>query len=381
MIRLRAQKLWGFLGTQRSPNLSFDCDGQGCRIISNIVNPLGGSEAGTSKGTIKFKREPDIEEGNPGDRLRWNYNRHCAALVFGVASNQQNARQEQLMEAGDLQGELEVDNLRRSYRLHIPRTYDSRQPTPLVLAFHGRLGTGNKMEKLTNLSALADKQGFIVVYPNGVGRSWNAGHGTGKAEAKGVDDVKSTVMLIDSLSQTLNIDHQRVYATGFSNGATFVHRLACELSEKIAAIAAVAGTIAPKIGRNCSPQRPVAVLQIHGTADPVVPWEGGFTGGGGVVESVAVTIAGWVERNACTAKREVADLGGGVSRASYSSCREGTIVILYRVEGGGHTWPGGYQFLPKKIIGQTNRSWDASQAIWDFFMKHPMNESGDAKSR
>lgn len=285
------------------------------------------------------------------------------------------------MEAMDLQEEFEVDNLRRSYLLHIPRTYDSRQPTPLVLAFHGRLGTGKKMAKLTNLSGLADKQGFVVVYPNGIGRSWNAGHGTGKAEAKGVDDVKFTVRLIELLSQTLNIDHHRVYATGFSNGAVFVHRLACELTEKIAAIAAVAGPIAPKIERNCHSQRPVAVLQIHGTADPIVPWGGGLTGGGGFVESVAATIAGWVERNGCTAKPEVADLGGGVSRESYNSCRNGTRVILYRVEGGGHTWPGGYQFQPKKVIGETNRSWDASQAIWDFFMKHPLNASGEVKSR
>ena len=278
-------------------------------------------------------------------------------------------------------GEFKVDNLRRSYLLHIPRAYDSRQPTPLILAFHGRLGTGQKMEKLTNLSDLADKQGLIVVYPNGVGRSWNAGHGTGKAEAKGVDDVEFTLRLIDILSQTLNIDHNRVYATGFSNGATFVHRLACELSEKIAAIAAVAGTIAPKIGRNCHPKRPVAVLQIHGTADPIVPWGGGLTGGGGFVESVAATIAGWVERNGCTAKPEVADLGGGVSRESSNSCRNGTRVILYRVKGGGHTWPGGYQHLPKKVVGETNLSWDASQAIWDFFKEHPPNESGEVKSR
>ncbi|MGB8992235.1 MAG: PHB depolymerase family esterase [Desulfobaccales bacterium] len=285
------------------------------------------------------------------------------------------------MGAGDLQGELKVDNLRRSYLLHIPPTYDSRQPTPLVLAFHGRLGTGKKMEKLTNLSDLADKQSFIVVYPNGVGRSWNAGHGTGKAEAKGVDDVKFTVRLIDSLSQTLNIDRHRVYATGFSNGATFVHRLACELSEKIAAIAAVAGTIAPKIERTCHPKRPVAVLQIHGTADPIVPWEGGLTKGGGLVESVAATMAGWVGRVTCAAKPEVVDMGGGVSRASYSLCRKRIMVILYQVEGGGHTWPGAYQYLPKKVIGETNRSWDASQAIWDFFRKHPMNESGDVKSR
>jgi polyhydroxybutyrate depolymerase len=282
---------------------------------------------------------------------------------------------------GDAQGELKVDNLKRNYRLHIPHSYDSRQPTALVLAFHGRLGTGKEMEKQTNLSDLAEKQGFIVVYPNGVGHSWNAGHGIGKAEARGVDDVKFTMMLIDSLCQTRNIDRNRVYATGFSNGATFVHRLACELSEKIAAIAAVAGTIAPKIGRNCHPKKPVGVLQIHGTADSIVPWEGGLTKAGGLVESVAATIAGWVARNACAAKAEVVDMGGGVIRESYSPCRKGTMVILYRIDGGGHTWPGGYQYLPKKVIGEIDRPWDAIQAIWGFFMKHAINESSDVKSR
>ncbi len=107
---------------------------------------------------------------------------------------------------GDHQGNLRVDDLRRQYRLHLPQSYDSRQPAPLVLAFHGRLGTGKHMEKLTGLSNLADQRGFMVAYPNGVGRSWNAGHGTGHAEAQGVDDVKFTAMLIESLGQTLNLD-------------------------------------------------------------------------------------------------------------------------------------------------------------------------------
>ena len=276
------------------------------------------------------------------------------------------------MGPGDHQGNLRVDDLRRQYRLHLPQSYDSRQPTPLVLAFHGRSGTGKHMEKLTGLSNLADQRGFMVAYPNGVGRSWNAGHGTGPAEAQGVDDVKFTAMLIDSLGQTLNLDRRRVYATGFSNGAVFTHRLACELSEKIAAIAAVAGTMAPVIGRSCHPHRPVAVLQIHGSADPFVPWEGGRTQGGGFVESVAATVAGWVARAGCAAQPEVSNIVRGVIRESYRPPAQAAMVILCRVEGGGHTWPGGYQYLPEKVIGVTNRSWDASQAIWDFFLEHPL---------
>lgn len=281
------------------------------------------------------------------------------------------------METGDLRAELKIDSLRRSCLLHVPPAYDSGQPVALVLAFHGRLGTGKKMAKLTNLSSLADELGFIVAYPNGVGRSWNAGHGIGRAESQGVDDLKFTARLIETLSQRLNLDSRRVYAAGFSNGATFVHRLACELSEKIAAIAAVGGTIAPKIGGNCHPQRPVAVMQIHGTTDPFVPWEGGFTAAGGQVESVAATVAVWARRNGCLAGPEVVELGGGVRRTCYNPCGKGAEVVLYRIEGGGHTWPGGYQFLPQKVIGTTNRFLDASRVIWDFFQQHPMAEAGE----
>lgn len=281
------------------------------------------------------------------------------------------------METVDLQGELTVDHLRRSYLLHVPRACGSGQPAALVLAFHGRLGSGKKMAKLTNLSGLADEQGFIVAYPNGVGRSWNAGHGIGRAQAQGVDDVKFTVRLIEALGQRLNLDSRRVYATGFSNGATFVHRLACELSEKIAAIAAVGGTIAPQIGGNCRPQRAVAMLQIHGTADPFVPWEGGLTVAGGRVEAAAATAAGWARRNGCPATPEVAELGGGVVRTRYGACGQGAEVVLYRIEEGGHTWPGGYQFLPRKVIGATNRCLDASRVIWDFFRQHPMGGAGE----
>ncbi len=283
-----------------------------------------------------------------------------------------------MMGPGDYQGELEVDNLRRTYCLHIPHSYDASRPTPLVLAFHGRWGTGRQMAKLTNFSGLAEKRGFVVVYPDGFERSWNAGHGTGKAEAQGVDDVKFTARLIDALRQTLNLDGRRVYATGFSNGATLVQRLACELSDRIAAIAAVSGTIAPQIGRSCHPKRPVAVLQIHGSADPFVPWEGGRTKGGGLVESVAATVAGWVARDQCAPQPEGSDLGGGVVCTAYRPAgAQAAMVVVCRVERGGHTWPGGDQYLPEKVIGATNRSWNASEAIWDFFLEHSLHEPGD----
>ncbi len=146
-------------------------------------------------------------------------------------------------------------------------------------------------------------------------------------------------------------------------------------SLNVAAIAAVAGTMAPVIGRSRHPRRPVAVLQIHGSADPFVPGRAGAPKGGGFVESVAATIAGWAPRDGCASQPKVSDIGGELICESYRPPAQAAMVILCRVDGGGHTWPGGYQYLPEKLIGVTNRSWDASKAIWDFFLEHPLNDT------
>src|SRR6266404_628642 len=185
--------------------------------------------------------------------------------------------------------QLEFNGLTRTYRVHVPGSYDKTRSVPLVLAFHGRLGSGEAMAKLSNLDDVSDRKGFIVAYPDGVGRSWNAGNGTGMAERRQVDDVGFTAKLIDDLAHDFHIDHRQVYATGMSNGAMFVHRLACELSDKSAAIGPIAGTIPPKIASDCRPIRPISVIEIHGTADPDSPWDGGRTIGGGQVEAVSVT--------------------------------------------------------------------------------------------
>jgi polyhydroxybutyrate depolymerase len=230
------------------------------------------------------------------------------------------------------------------------------------------------MAKLSNFDEVSDQKGFILVYPDGVGHSWNAGNGAGAAERRQVDDVGFTSELIDELSRQFHIDRRRIYATGMSNGGMFVHRLACELSGKIAAVAPVAGTIAATIEEGCKPARPVPVLEIHGTADSDSPWAGGRTLGGGQVVSVADTIRGWAARNQCASTPKVTEPATGVTCETYTPCEGGAEVTLYRIEGGGHTWPGGYQYLPKMIVGETNRSVSASQIIWDFFERHPMKE-------
>jgi polyhydroxybutyrate depolymerase len=157
-----------------------------------------------------------------------------------------------------------------------------------------------------------------------------------------------------------------------SNGAMFAHRLACEMSDKIAAIGAVAGTIPVNLVKQCSPGRPVSVMQIHGTEDPDCPWVGGQTVGGGQVESVTETVHFWVARNQCPTTPKITKVIKDVTRETYAPCRQGTEVTLYRVEGGGHTWPGGVQYLPRAIIGETNRALNGSEALWDFFSRNPM---------
>jgi polyhydroxybutyrate depolymerase len=150
------------------------------------------------------------------------------------------------------------------------------------------------------------------------------------------------------------------------------HRLACELPDKIAAIAAVAGAMAPEVAERCEPGRPVSVLAIHGTADRLVKSGDEDESGDEQPGSVAATVKKWVELNGCPAAPATAKLGEDVTRETFAPCREGTEVTLYRIAEGGHTWPGGPQYLPRVIVGETNRELSASEVIWAFFERHPM---------
>jgi polyhydroxybutyrate depolymerase len=296
-----------------------------------------------------------------------------AGLLLVRRAHRMNSPPDADIRPGVYDQSIEVDGLKRTYRLVIPQGYDRHGEAPLVLAFHGRLGTGRIMEEMTHLSKLADREGFIVLYPDGVGRSWNAGHGTGAAEQQQVDDVGFVSKLIDELAPVYRIDRRRVYATGMSNGAIFALRLACELSAKLAAVAAVAGTLAPRVAKDCHPQRPVPIMLIQGTEDRYVPWEGGVTGGGGRVESVEATIQLWVTIDGCSPDPKVEELAGKVSRTTYApSHAGGPEVTFYRIDGGGHTWPGGSELLPRRAVGETNRDVDASEVIWNFFKKYQL---------
>jgi polyhydroxybutyrate depolymerase len=272
---------------------------------------------------------------------------------------------------------LEVDRQKRSYWVHVPPSYDSTKATPVVLALHGATMSAKGMEALTGLSKKADQAGFIVVYPNGAGspflQTWNCGGFNQLISQSRPNDVKFIAKLLDELEENLTIDKNRVYATGLSNGAMMCYRLAAELSERIAAIAPVSGTIALE---EYEPAQAVPVLHIHGTVDNLVPFEGAGATVANFLRfrSVEDSIAACVRCNGCATCPKIAELPTTkdrfkVTRSVYEAGKDGAEVVLYVVEGGGHTWPG--RPFGGGILGACTMNLDANDVIWDFFCRHP----------
>ena len=274
---------------------------------------------------------------------------------------------------------LTVDGVTREYVTHIPPSYRRAHPVALVLDFHGGLGTPNGARRISGLDVVADRHGFIVVYPQGLNRHWNDGRNPTLATEA---DVHFVVALIDKLERDYSIDASRVDAAGISNGGIFTLRLACELDGRIAAVASVAGSMAAPIAPHCRPHSPVSVLMINGLEDPLVPYSGGMVGEhtqqAGPVLSVTQSIALWTSLDRCPAKPRlvhlpdaVPDDGTHTSGSFYEPCSAGSAVELLAVAGGGHTWPGGLQYLPAFLIGKTSHDFNASETIWQFFASHP----------
>jgi polyhydroxybutyrate depolymerase len=275
---------------------------------------------------------------------------------------------------------LAVGGQTRTYVVHAPPGLDPHKPAPVVLALHGATMTGPLMAWFSGLNVKADAAGFIVVYPNGTGRRssyfWNAGTCCGEAAQQNVDDVAFVRAVLDDLVTAYRIDPRRVYVTGMSNGAMMAYRLAAELSDRIAAVAPVAGTMACG---ECRPTRPVPVLHVHGTEDEFVPFGGG-RGAKSISDvphrSVADTIATWVRANGCreepAAVEELPDRTGDstkVTRTTYRGDSAGAEVVLVTVGGGGHTWPG----RPgSAALGRSTSNVSANDIIWELFERHPM---------
>jgi polyhydroxybutyrate depolymerase len=254
-------------------------------------------------------------------------------------------------------------------------------PMPLLLVLHGGGGTAEGMVKLTKgrFDALADRDGFVVAYPQGVGRSWNDGRHDLVSEAtrEHVDDVGFFRDLIAELSRRYPIDRRRAFVAGMSNGGMMAMRLACSLSSELRGVAAVASSLSKDAAASCPGASAVSVVEIAGTADPIVPYGGGEVKvlwmGRGSVTGAPQTAAAWAKRAGCglvaseTPLAAVVADGTSVRRIEYPGCASGARVVLYRVEGGGHAWPGGLPYLGERMIGKTSRNLDACDAIWEVF--------------
>lgn len=273
---------------------------------------------------------------------------------------------------------LVVDELRRSYLIHVPPQYCPEQPAAVVLILHGAGTNAAFTVPFTGMNRKADEAGFVAVYPNGTGvgplRSFNAG-GVNTENPDQVDDVLFISELLDDLDKIVNVDPRRVFATGMSNGGMMCYRLAAELPERIAAIAPVAGTMAIE---QASPSRPVPVMHFHGTEDWIVPYDGPNEGIPDFLtfKSVDETIAAWVEINGCPPIPVIDEFpdqfddGTTVTRFTYGPGTGGSEVVLMRIAGGGHTWPG--RPSPFPFLGNSTREISANDLIWEFFLKHPL---------
>jgi len=260
---------------------------------------------------------------------------------------------------------------KRDYLLYVPKSYDRRIPAPLVISMHGAGLWGAVQKETSQWNDLADKQGFIVVYPSGVGgkgvRIWRAEPGSGLKK-----DISFIAELIDTLQASYNIDSTRIYANGLSNGGGMSFALSCTLSDRIAAVGMVAA--AQTLSWNwCTDQRPVPMIAFHGTADPEVPYNGGATWvSSRPFPNVQRWVSNWARRNRCGASPVESAVAVDVTRRAYTGCADGAGVVLYTVQGGGHTWPGGKP-LPEWFVGRTTRTIDATSLMWTFFREHPLH--------
>ncbi len=277
---------------------------------------------------------------------------------------------------------LESGGLKRTYRLYIPDSLPNDPPVPLVFVFHGGGSNALEAEGMSKFSRIAFREKFIVAYPDGVGHNFNDGR-TGAdlaPHSDNVDDVAFVEDMFAAINAKHPIDPRRIYSTGISNGGMMSHYLAARITHRIAAIAPVVGGIAEPVAANFHPSEPVSVLIIQGTADPIVFYHGGKVQGGdrGSIIDTDKAVQVWIEKNGCRKTPVVSEIpdqefddGCHVFVSKWSGGRDDSEVWLYRVDGGGHTWPNGPQYLPEERIGKLCRDFDASETIWDFFKAHP----------
>jgi polyhydroxybutyrate depolymerase len=273
----------------------------------------------------------------------------------------------------------------RTYRLYKPHTVP-KDPLPLLLVLHGGGGSGSAMEGLTlgQFNRIADNHRVLVVYPDGIGRSWNDGRSDLRAKAaqQGEDDVGFLRAVAAHVGEKNSVDRRRIYATGISNGGLMAYRLACDASNFVAAVAPVAANLSVELAAECRPTRMTPIAIINGTDDPMMPWIGGeikvlFSRRGEVL-SAQESFERFIKFGDCALpithapRNRNADDGTSVVRHVARECTDNAEVRLYEILGGGHTWPGGNPYLGERLVGKVSHELNASEEIWSFVSRYSL---------
>lgn len=278
----------------------------------------------------------------------------------------------------------------RIYLVRAPRSIERRKSVPLLVVLHGggKRQDDEKIEDITQFTPMAEREGFVVVYPNAVDHNWNDGRGYKEYTSmrENIDDVGFLRAVIDQVSKDFPIDKSRVYVTGPSNGGMMTYRIACEASDIIAAAAPVIANMPENLIATCRPLRSVPIIATNGTEDPMMPYQGGFvkalTVDAGRVVSTRESVRFWAKNNRCESEARVTELpdihpedGATVKKEQYEGCAADTVA--YTVEHGGHTWSKiegrRVGFIKRRIInsimGNQDTDYDLSKAIWDFLSR------------
>ena len=281
---------------------------------------------------------------------------------------------------------IQSGSLQRCYVFYVPSAYAHHGPAPVVISLHGLAINPDTQESLTGWSQLAERENFIAVYPQGTATPlrWNAAP---FYNVPAVDDVGFLRDLIIDLKSIADIDSERIYVNGLSNGAALSNHIACKLADAVAAVGVVSG-IYPDSPDGCASSRPISIISLHGTADPLSKFHGAtFTPGPFFVAllrlapirtsypSVEQWSRSWAERNGCAEKTHIVTKSREIAGVRYTSCKQRVEVVSYIIQGGGHAWPGGRP----TGIGKTTRAIDAPATMWEFFKAHP-RRAADALS-
>lgn len=343
--------------------------------------PSAPSRAKAGKPATKSRAKPKARKTQPKARPKAAKAKPKLAPRAPVAAalRPSTDTESRIMRPGDYRFAIQHGGLARTYSIHVPGRYDRATLAPLVVALHGSGGSADWQanDAYHGLVSKSDREGFVVVFPNGYSQSpggkpatWNAGQCCGVARDGRMDDVGFIRQVVDNVFRQLSIDRDRIFATGMASGAMMTYRLACEMPGVFKAVAPVAGA---DTTAQCEPRNPVSVLHIHARDDSRVPFDGGAgPGAAGPSQaadfpSVQQTIGKWAQLNGCSATPQRVLEKAGAYCEAYGYCRGRAEVQLCVTETGGHSWPGG---KPARGASPASQALSATDAMWSFFSRH-----------